>query len=47
MREYPDEWEDRDETIAIFNDEELMDEIRQGLSLPKKNRAGCCTIEEL
>lgn len=47
MRECPDEREDRDETIAVLNDEELTDEIRQGLNLLKKNRAGSCTIEEL
>jgi hypothetical protein len=46
-REQLDEREDRDETIAILNDEELMNKIRQGLNLLKKNKALSCAMEEL
>jgi hypothetical protein len=41
-----DERGSRQETTAVLSDEELMEEIRQGIHLPEKNEAELCAIEE-
>jgi prevent-host-death family protein len=43
----PDEYESWKETIAVRADKDLMKEIRQGLSLLKKNKAKLYTLDEL
>lgn len=43
----PDEYESWKETIAVRADKDLMEEIRQGLSLLKKNKAKLYTLDEL
>jgi prevent-host-death family protein len=43
----PDEFDSWSETIAIRSDAELMEEVKEGLSAPKKKRAKLYTLEEL
>ena len=43
----PDEFESWKETIAIRSDDDLMSEIKKGLSALKKNKTRLYTLEEL
>jgi antitoxin YefM len=42
-----DEFESLKETAAVRSDKELMDEIRKGMALLRKNKARLYTLEEL
>jgi antitoxin YefM len=42
-----EEYESLKETAAIRSDKELMDEIRKGMALLRKNKARLYTLEEL
>jgi antitoxin YefM len=43
----PEEYESLKETVAVRSDKELMDEIRKGIALLRKNKARLYTLEEL